>query len=73
MSNILSKNPSIYLLIFCLGGLVLGFQISGLIDAEPNQNNVDRYINISGLIFNSILTGYFFYCFVKLRKQKSLQ
>lgn len=71
MTNIFLKYPNIYLLLFCAGSLLLGFEISKIIKHGFPEENIDFYLSASGIVLNSILTIYFFYCFVKIKNKKA--
>jgi len=70
MKNIFTRYPYLYLLLFCFGGLIIGFEISEIIENGFPIDKIDLYLSLSGLIFNSILIVYFLYCFVKIKNNQ---
>lgn len=72
MKNIFIKYPYLYLLLFCFGGLIVGFNIAKMLENGFNMNNSSGfYFDLITLIFNFSLTLYFFYRFVKSQKEKN--
>ena len=70
ISKILSRYPIIYLMLFCFGSLLFGFEVSHLVKYGFPVENFDFYLSLSSVIFNAFLTIYFFYCFVKVKKKQ---
>ncbi len=64
MDNMLFKSPYVYLSIFSLGSLIVGFEISNILENGFPKEKTNFYLSVSGLFFNSTLTLYFFYRFV---------
>ena len=70
MDNMIFKTPYVYLAIFCLGSLIVGFEMSNILENGFPKEKTNFYLSVSGLLFNSTLTLYFFYRFVKLKIDK---
>lgn len=69
MRNLLLKYPIIYLLLFCFGSLVFGYEVSDVYKNGFPKEGFKYILKISGLLFNIILVLFFFFCFVKLRNK----
>lgn len=70
MKNLLWKYPIIYLLLFCFGSLLFGFEIAEVIKYGLPNENIKYYLKISGLFANLFFAMYFLYCFVKIKNMK---
>ena len=71
MKNLLSTYPTIYLLLFCAGSLLFGFEISEIYKHGFPKETLNYYLSISGLFFTAFLSFYFFYCFVKIKNKQA--
>jgi uncharacterized protein YacL len=70
MKNILLKYPNIYLLLFCAGSLVIGFEVGDIINNGLPARNIDLYLRVGGIVLNLFLALYFFYCFVQIKNKR---
>ncbi len=71
MKNLLWKYPIIYLLVFCFGSILFGFEMADTIKYGLPDKNLEYYLKISGLLANLLFSLYFFYCFVKIKNMKA--
>jgi hypothetical protein len=71
MKNLLWKYPIIYLVFFCFGCLLAGFEIGRAIKYGLPSENIEYYLKISGICANLLFGLYFFYCFIKIKKKKA--
>ena len=62
------KSHFTYLLLFCFGSLLFGYEVSEVLKKGfPNQTQ-ELVLSVSALLCYATLTLYFFYGFMKIKK-----
>lgn len=72
MKKVLNSHYT-YLLAFCFGSLLFGFEISDVIKYGFPIQTPEFILAVSAIFCYAILSLYFFYGFVKIKKSKGSQ
>ena len=67
MKKILNSHYS-YLLLFCFGSLLFGFQVSDVLKNGFPTQTPEFILSVSALLCYAMLSLYFFYGFMKIKK-----